>query len=90
MFKIVAVTVCWIACMAVIVTPAKVDTSVFDSLNIDKIMRNEGALNGYFKCLMEKGQCPPGGIELKSGFTFNIFYKKKKKKGFGSGEITNN
>nr|CAD7613438.1 unnamed protein product [Timema genevievae] len=41
-------------------------TNKYDHLDIDAILSNERALNVYVKCILDQGQCPPEGKELKA------------------------
>ncbi|XP_012272131.1 ejaculatory bulb-specific protein 3 [Orussus abietinus] len=40
-------------------------TTKFDSIDVDQILQSDRLLEGYFKCLMETGNCTPEGTELK-------------------------
>jgi hypothetical protein len=41
-------------------------SSRYDNIDLDAILRNNRALNGIIKCVLEKGPCSPEGRELKS------------------------
>ncbi|XP_023715539.1 ejaculatory bulb-specific protein 3-like [Cryptotermes secundus] len=41
-------------------------SSRYDNIDLDAILRNNRALNGIIKCILEKGPCSPEGRELKT------------------------
>lgn len=43
----------------------KTYTTKYDNVDIEEILKNDRLLEGYFKCLMDKGKCTPDGAELK-------------------------
>lgn len=66
MYKIVFVLVAIVA-----VTWSKPDdkyTTKYDGIDLDQILNNDRLLEGYCKCLLEKGPCSPDGAELKSKY----------------------
>nr|AIX97074.1 chemosensory protein 6 [Dastarcus helophoroides] len=40
-------------------------TTAFDNVNVEEILSSERLLNNYFKCMMDRGSCPPDAAELK-------------------------
>jgi hypothetical protein len=56
---------CLLALECVVVLSDKY-SSRYDTIDLDAILRNNRALNGIIKCILEKGPCSPEGRELKS------------------------
>lgn len=46
-------------------------TTKYDDIDIEQILNSERLLNNYFECVMERGNCTPDGLELRSKWKNN-------------------
>lgn len=56
--------------VAVAVVAADVKyTTKYDNVDLEEILKNKRLLKNYVHCLLEKGNCSPDGLELKSKYS---------------------
>lgn len=46
-------------------------TTKYDNVDLEEIVHSDRLLKNYVNCLLEKGQCTPDGLELKSKLLIN-------------------
>ncbi|KAH0550299.1 allergen Tha p 1-like [Cotesia glomerata] len=51
--------------LAVVAVTLSAYTNKWDNIDVDKILENKRLLEGYVKCLMDKGRCTSEGKDLK-------------------------
>nr|XP_023025989.1 ejaculatory bulb-specific protein 3-like [Leptinotarsa decemlineata] len=52
----------------VVTVPAEYYATKYDHIDIEMILNNRRMVNYYTACMLNKGPCPPEGLEFKSSF----------------------
>lgn len=52
--------------MIVVVSADDKYTTKYDNVDLEEILHSDRLFLNYFKCLLDKGNCPPDGRELKN------------------------